>query len=195
LYLESVLNEYQFTEVETNATLRESLALCEQDALIGQLKELNSNIHNTTDLLDRDRLVRAIEIAHADKNAKSPSVSLPKINALVFGIKWERPVLRERITLRLKQRLDQGLIEEVERLHQEGVSWASLHFYGLEYRFIAAHLQGEINRNDMYQKLNSAIHTFSKQQEKWFRRMERKGVDIHWLDGEGDVLGQARSYL
>ena len=195
LYLESVLNEYHFTEVPTNPELRDELADFDHEALTVRLIALNPGLHNTTDLLDRDRLVRAIEIAEAEKISSKPSVKLPDITPLTFGIKWDRPVLRERITARLKQRIDQGLIEEVEGLHRQGVSWESLHFYGLEYRFVAAYLQGDLNKNDMFQKLKSAIHTFSKQQEKWFRRMERKGVEIIWLDGESDVLQQALKFM
>ena len=191
LYLSSVLNGYQFTEVPTNQALRESLEPKSHDELVEHLKELTPNLHNTTDLLERNRLVRAIEIAEADKVATKPSVELPEIKPLIFGIQWEREKLKERITFRLKQRLNEGLIEEVEKLHNDGVSWQSLHFYGLEYRFIAAYLQGELNKNDMVQKLNSAIHNFSKQQSKWFRKMARKGTDIVWLDGEGDVYQQA----
>ena len=195
LYLESVLRDYRFVEVPTNAPLRESLAPKNLDELTAHLIALNPNLHNTTDLLDRDRLLRAIEIAQAEKESNQPSITLPEIKPLIFGLRRDRPVLRQRITHRLKQRLEQGLIEEVERLHAEGVSWESLHFYGLEYRFLGAYLQGQLSRNDMYQKLNSAIHTFAKQQEKWFRRMERKGVQIQWLDGEQDVLKQALDYI
>ena len=195
LYLESVLSQYQFTEVAVNAELRENLATQSHDELSAHLKTLNPNLHNTTDLLDRDRLIRAIEIAEAESQPQKLSVDLPTINPIIFGIKWDRAVLKARITERLKQRMNSGLIEEVERLHQEGVSWESLHFYGLEYRFVASFLKGEVNRNDMYQRLNSAIHTFSKQQEKWFRRMERKGTTIHWLDGQSDPYLQALEIL
>jgi len=195
LYLESVLKAYQFTEVPVNHELRESLALLDHDTLVKQLKKLNSSLHNTTDLLDRERLIRAIEISEADQHAQEPSIQLPEIQPLVFGIRWEREVLKQRITLRLKYRLEHGLIEEVEKLQQQGVSWKSLHFYGLEYRFVALYLQNELSRNDMYQKLNSAIHTFSKQQTKWFRRMKRKGTAIHWLDGESDIFKQANCIL
>ncbi|WP_250656940.1 tRNA (adenosine(37)-N6)-dimethylallyltransferase MiaA [Alkalimarinus coralli] len=195
LYLESVLSQYQFTEVAINTELREALATQSHESLTARLKALNPKLHNTTDLLDRERLVRAIEIAEAERHSKQPSVALPEISPIIFGIKWERAVLKKRITERLKQRMEHGLIEEVERLHQQGVSWESLHFYGLEYRFVAAYLKGELNRNDMFQKLNSAIHTFSKQQEKWFRRMERKGTTIHWLDGASDPYTQAIEML
>ncbi len=195
LYLESILRDYQFTAVPENPELRERLAPAGHEELIQQLLSLNPNLHNTTDTLDRNRLLRAIEIAQAEKDGLAPAITLPAINPVIFGIRWPRPELKERITARLKQRLEQGLIEEVERLHQEGVSWASLHFYGLEYRFVAAYLQGELNRNDMYQKLNAAIHTFSKQQEKWFRRMERKGTTIHWLDGGTPMLEKVMAVL
>ena len=200
LYLDSILNQYQFTEVAKNNELREQLAEKSHDELEARLKKLNPNLHNTTDLVDRDRLIRAIEIAEAERSDNLlstglPKIKLPKIDSLIFGIKWDRPMLKKRITARLKQRMEQGLIEEVERLHSEGVSWESLHFYGLEYRFVAAHLQGELNKNDMFQKLNSAIHTFAKQQEKWFRKMERKGTNIHWLNGESDTLQQALDIL
>lgn len=104
-------------------------------------------------------------------------------------------MLRRRITARLRARLDAGLIDEVERLHREGVSYETLDFYGLEYRFVARHLQGEFTRNDLFQKLNSAIHDFAKRQETWFRRMERQGVGIHWLDGAGEPLEEALRVL
>ena len=196
LYLDSILNHYQFTEVLKNNELRALLAERSHEELEAHLRNLNPKLHNTTDLVDRDRLIRAIEIAEAEKSDNKlstglPKIKLPAINPLIFGIKWDRPLLKKRITARLKLRMEEGLIEEVERLHAEGVSWESLHFYGLEYRYVAAHLKGELNKNDMFQKLNSAIHTFSKQQEKWFRKMERKGTSIHWLDGESNTLQQA----
>ena len=101
-------------------------------------------------------------------------------------MRWERSDLRRRITARLKERLHQGLVEEVARLHASGIPYETLEFYGLEYRFVALHLKGELNRNDMFQKLGSAIHQFAKRQETWFRRMERQGVVIHWLEGAGE---------
>jgi tRNA dimethylallyltransferase len=99
------------------------------------------------------------------------------------------------LTARLRERLSQGMIEEVERLHAEGVSWNTLEFYGLEYRFVARFLKGELNRNDMFQKLNSAIHAFAKRQETWFRSMERGGIAIHWLNGAGEPFEEAMGIL
>jgi tRNA dimethylallyltransferase len=117
-------------------------------------------------------------------------LELPDLTPRIFGLCWPRELLRKRITQRLRQRLEQGMIEEVEGLHKAGVSWETLAFYGLEYRFVGQYLQGQLNRNDLFQKLNSAIHQFAKRQETWFRRMERKGVVIHWLEGEADPVAE-----
>jgi tRNA dimethylallyltransferase len=114
------------------------------------------------------------------------------VRPLVIGIRWERAESRRRITERLRQRLDSGMIEEVQRLHDGGVAWERLDYYGLEYRYAGAFLRGELTRNDLFQRLNGAIHDFAKRQETWFRRMERNGVSIHWVDGAGDPLGEAR---
>lgn len=189
MYLEAVLKGYRLVEVPEDPVLRGELANLAVDELAERLRSVNPRLHNTTDLLDRERLVRAIEIAAYERNhAPEP---LPEIRPLVLGIRWDRSVLRQRITDRLRARLDLGLIEEVARLHAEGIPWERLEFYGLEYRFVAKHLQGELNRNDLFQKLNSAIHDFAKRQDTWFRRMERNGTPIHWLDGTGDPLAEA----
>jgi tRNA dimethylallyltransferase len=147
-------------------------------------------LHNTTDLNDRSRLIRAIEIAEGEREAKLQPLTLQQLTPLVFGLNWPRELLRQRITRRLRERLDQGLIEEVANLHASGVSWQTLDYYGLEYRFVAQHLQGQLNRNDLFQKLNSAIHQFAKRQDTWFRRMERKGIAINWLDAGGDPVAE-----
>jgi tRNA dimethylallyltransferase len=189
MYLEAVLKGYHFVEVPENPSLRAESADLSPEALSERLKQSATHLHNTTDLLDRERLVRAIEIAEYERD--HVPVSFPHIRPLVLGIRWEREILRQRITARLRERLAGGLIEEVERLRTSGIPWDTLEFYGLEYRFVARHLKGELNRNDMFQKLNSAIHDFAKRQETWFRRMERNGVAIHWLDGAGEPLAEA----
>ncbi|MBI1922179.1 MAG: tRNA (adenosine(37)-N6)-dimethylallyltransferase MiaA [Geobacter sp.] len=189
LYLESVLKGYRLVQVPDNPTLRNELAGKSLEELQEHLRELNPRQHNTSDLLERDRLVRAIEIASFEQDHEPEP--LPEINPLIFGIRWERGELRRRITQRLKERLEQGLIEEVSKLHRNGVPHERLEFYGLEYRFLSQFLRGALNRNDMFQKLNSAIHDFAKRQETWFRRMERNGTVIHWLDGAGDPLAEA----
>jgi tRNA dimethylallyltransferase len=186
LYLDAALRGYRLVKVSENPVLREELAGLDLAELQQRLLDLRPEQHNTTDLEDLPRLLRAIEIAEGEK-AAAP-LPLPPIEPLVFGIRLERVELRRRITERLKQRLAEGLVEEVAALHEAGIPYAALEYYGLEYRFIAQHLQGQLNRNDMLQKLNSAIHQFAKRQETWFRRMERQGVDIHWLEGAGDPL-------
>ncbi|GAB7027788.1 tRNA (adenosine(37)-N6)-dimethylallyltransferase MiaA [Geotalea toluenoxydans] len=193
MYLESVLKGYRLVEVPENAQLRRQLAGLSHEALMERLGNANPRLHNSTDLLDHHRLVRAIEIAEYDAPPQAPF--LPGLSPLIFGIQWDRPILRRRITERLKLRLDQGIIQEVERLHDAGIPFETLEFYGLEYRFIARHLKGELSRNDMFQKLNSAIHDFAKRQCTWFSRMERHGTAIHWLDGAAAPLAEALKIL
>ena len=191
LYVDSILKGYRLIEVPENIALRASLATLSHDDLVNKLQQLKPNLHNTTDLIDHDRLVRAIEIAQGEHDAQGSHNDFPDLKPLIFAIRWPREVIRQRITERLKVRMEQGLIEGVAQLHAQGVSWETLYFYGLEYRFIAQHLQGQLSKNDCFQKLNSAIHQFSKKQDTWLRRLERNGTNIHWLDGDKDVLAQA----
>jgi tRNA dimethylallyltransferase len=182
LYLEAVLKRYCMVEVPRNETLRQELKLLPMERLVARLEAANLRQHNTTDLLDRERVTRAIEIAEFREKEAPPS-PLPFLNPVVFGIRWPRKALRSRIGRRLLERMNQGMIEETKRLRDSGVSLQTLEFYGLEYRFLARYLKGEFNRNDLFQKLNSAIHQFAKRQETWFHRMERRGIPIHWIDG------------
>ncbi|MBU1205337.1 MAG: tRNA (adenosine(37)-N6)-dimethylallyltransferase MiaA [Proteobacteria bacterium] len=188
MYLDSVLRGYELIEVPENLPLRQKLAALAVENLAARLRQINPKLHNTTDLLDRNRLTRAIEIAEFQREAQNVP-PLPELSLLVFGIKWEREALRRRITQRLKERLNQSLIEEVARLHYTGIPLEILEFYGLEYRFVAQYLKGVWNKNDMFQKLNSAIHQLAKRQETWFRRMERQGIAIRWVDGDKDPAG------
>jgi tRNA dimethylallyltransferase len=191
LYLDAALRGYRMVEVPVNRPLREQLESEPLESLQKRLLKLRPQQHNSSDLEERERLLRALEIAEGEQAASANLPDLPLLRPLIFGIHRERSVLRQRITARLKQRIEEGMIEEVAQLHAAGVSWERLDYYGLEYRFIAQHLQGQLNRNDMTQKLNSAIHQFAKRQETWFRRMERQGTKIHWLDGTGDLLTAA----
>ena len=190
LYLDAVLRGYELMSVDENRTLRRELEPFTLEALQARLKALRPEQHNTSDLEDRSRLIRAIEIVEGEKQAEAQPVCLPQLTPQIFGLRWPRELLRQRITRRLRERLDHGLIEEVTNLHAAGVSWETLDYYGLEYRFVARHLQGQLNRNDLFQKLNSAIHKFAKRQETWFRRMEREGVAIHWLNAEDDPVAE-----
>ncbi|WP_321532773.1 tRNA (adenosine(37)-N6)-dimethylallyltransferase MiaA [uncultured Desulfuromonas sp.] len=193
LYLDAVLGDYRLAQVPHNTALRAELKALDDAQLRERLMQLSPQQHNETDLVDRERTVRAIEIASAPP--AKPHPVLQRLQPLVFGLHWERSVIRKRITARLKQRLDEGMIDEVVQLHDRGTPWETLEFYGLEYRFIAEHLQGKLNRNDMVQKLNSAIHKFAKRQETWFRRMERHGCTIHWLQGDQHPLAQMMSII
>jgi len=189
MYLDAVLRGYRLLEVPENPGLRRELAAFSLENLAARLKGANPKLHNSTDLLDRERLTRAIEIAESGREREQPPSLLPAIEPAVFGISWEREILRQRITKRLRERLNRGMIEEVKELVKKGASFETLEFYGLEYRFVAKFLRGELNRNDMFQKLNSAIHQFAKRQQTWFRRMERQGILIHWVDGNENPAG------
>lgn len=182
LYLDAILRRYRMGEVPRDDLLRKELETLSLETLVARLKKTNLRLHNTTDLLDRERVIRAIEIADF-KEEDTEQIPLAGLKPIVFGIGWRREALRQRITLRLRERMNQGMIEEVKRLIESGVSFHTLDSYGLEYRFIGEYLRGELNRNDMVQKLRSAIHQFAKRQETWFRRMERQGTLIHWVDG------------
>jgi tRNA dimethylallyltransferase len=195
LYLDAVLRGYRMLEVPEDPQLRAGLEKLDADELAALLRELRPGQHNTSDLLERDRTVRAIEIARFEKEHAGELEQTPEVRSLTIGIRWERSELRRRITERLRQRLESGMIEEVQRLHEGGVAWDRLDYYGLEYRYVGAFLQGKLSRNDMFQKLNSAIHDFAKRQENWFRKMERNGVIINWVDGSGDPLSEARALI
>lgn len=181
LYLDALLSAYRMVEVPENPVFRSSLTMMSNTELVTRLTMLKGDLHNTTDTEDRERLIRAIEIeSYTQHNPPEPA---PELHPFILGIHWPRPILHQRIALRLKDRLDNGMIEEVEGLFKSGVSSERLDSLGLEYRFVAEYLQGTIkNKNDLLQKLLPAIKNFAKRQGTWFRRMEKKGVAIHWLE-------------
>ncbi len=191
LYVDSILKGYRLIEVPENPQLRAQLAELSHEQLIEKLQQLKPQLHNSTDLIDRQRLTRAIEIAQGEQASNAKLPPFPEIKPFIISIDWPREVLRQRITQRLKQRLTEGLIEEVTSLHEQGVSWETLEFYGLEYRFVAQFLQGKLSENDMFQKLNSAIHQFAKKQDTWLRRLQRNGFNLHQLTGDNNLLPQA----
>ncbi len=182
LYIESVLRNYNLAEVPENSELRNTLSNKSIDELTEILSDLKS-LHNTTDTVSKERLLRAIEIEYFQKENIINESRLPKFDSYVFGVKYERAVVMERITVRLKERLQSGMIEEVESLIDKGVSADRLKSYGLEYKFITHYLLNEITYNEMFNFLNIAIHQFSKRQMTWFRRMEKNGININWIDG------------
>lgn len=181
LYLDAVLKGYRMVDAPENPALRAELAAQSDTQLVDRLRALRPDQHNVTDTADRDRSIRAIEIAIAERGADVPPA--PPIQPLILGTRWPREVLHRRIEMRLKERLTAGLVEEVEALIAAGVPPERLRSLGLEYRFVTKYLAGEIkNRNDLVQKLAAAIRQFAKRQETWFRRMERNGADIRWIE-------------
>ena len=195
MYLDAVLRGYRMMAVPDDAKLRSELGGHSDGELAAMLRELRPEQHNSTDLLNRNRTLRALEIALYEAGHEGASEPMPDIRSLTIGIRWERSELRQRITERLRQRLEVGMIDEVQSLHAAGVAWERLDYYGLEYRFVGAYLRGELSRNDMIQKLNSAIHQFAKRQANWFHKMERQGVVIHWVDGACNPLGEAQAVI
>ncbi|MGD0710934.1 MAG: tRNA (adenosine(37)-N6)-dimethylallyltransferase MiaA [Bacteroidales bacterium] len=181
LYIESVLKNYNLSEVPKNIELRKELS----NKSISELTKILSgfkSLHNTTDTVNKERLLRAIEIEYFQKENVT-NMQLPTFDSYVFGINYERTIVMERITTRLKERLQSGMIEEVESLIKKGVSAQRLKSYGLEYKFITQFLLNEISYNEMFRLLNIAIHQFSKRQMTWFRRMEKNGIKISWING------------
>jgi len=142
------------------------------------------NLHNTTDIDTKKRVIRAIEIEHFTTNKRKQKSESPKVKPLVVGVIFERDSRRRRITDRLKQRLDSGMIDEVKNLIDNGINTETLIYYGLEYKFITLYLTGKISYKEMFRGLEVAIHQFAKRQMTWFRGMERRGIKIHWIDGE-----------
>lgn len=184
LYLESVLIGYTLPQAIRDEELRKELEKKSLDELRDTLLSMTPHLHNKTDLKERERIIRKIEIEKAREISMRDQQSKPRIQALVFGIHWERDILRQRIADRLKHRLNNGLIEEVSRLHAQGLSWERLDSFGLEYRYIARYLQNELSKDKMISGLQIAIGQFAKRQTTWFRRMEKKGVKIEWLRGD-----------
>lgn len=193
LYIEAAIKGYRLLEVPENPSLRHELEKAGMKELRNRLIELRPAVHNTTDLLERKRLVRAIEIMEFTRAHNCHESHFSSIVALAVGIRWERSILRERITDRLNARLNAGMIEEVERLYQSGIGWEKLDFFGLEYRYVGLYLTGVMSYTEMFQKLNTRIHQFAKKQETWFRGMEKKGTKIHWING--DDYGKAAEII
>jgi tRNA dimethylallyltransferase len=198
MYIEAVLKAYRMAKVGRNEALRLRLKNKTDEELVAILLT-NRVLHNTTDTSDRERTMRAIEIDEHYRKHPELLQDIPKIKSINFGIRFDRAEIRNRITERLDQRLNNGMLDEVQGLLDKGVSAEMLKFYGLEYKFMTQHLLGEIEFNEMFTLLNTAIHQFAKRQETWWRKMEKQGVRINWLDGNasdqdkiGLILGKLR---
>ena len=180
LYIESVLRAYRLSPVPQNPELREKLAdksLEELTALLATYKSL----HNTTDVDTAQRAIRAIEIEEYYRQTPLDRRPFPKIESLTLGVDVSREVRRERISQRLRKRLDEGMCGEVERLLAEGIKPEDLIYYGLEYKYVTLYVTGQITFDEMAQQLEIAIHQFAKRQMTWFRGMERRGTPILWI--------------
>ena len=182
MYIESVLKGYRLLKVPVNKDLRDNLERKTMDEM-KDILEGYGDLHNITDISQRKRLIRAIEIAKYYSDHNIEEEEFPEINSLVAGLKFDRNSRRKRITERLKDRLKGGMIEEVKSLLESGVSEETLIYYGLEYKFITRHIQGELSYDEMFSQLETSIHRFAKRQMTWFRRMEKNGIEIKWLDG------------
>lgn len=181
MYLESVLKGYRLLPVPENPELRASLdgkSLQELTLILEGYKKL----HNSTDVDTAKRAIRAIEIEEYYKQQPLEYREFPALKSLIVGVDIDRELRREKITRRLKQRLDEGMVEEVRGLLAEGISAESLIYYGLEYKFLTQYAIGELTYEEMFHQLETAIHQFAKRQMTWFRGMERRGFVIHWLD-------------
>ncbi len=183
LYLEAVLKNYKLIQVPINEELRQKLEGKTLDELTEILKTYKSELHNITDVENEKRAIRAIEIEEYYLSHPEIDTGMPDIRSLVVGIKFDRQSRRKRITERLKQRLKDGMLDEVQRLLDSGLTPEQLTYYGLEYKFMTQHLTGQLTYQQMFDGLNVAIHQFAKRQMTWFRRMEKQGIEIRWLDG------------
>ena len=181
MYIESVLKGYRLLPVPENPELRASLEGKSLEELTGIL-EGYKKLHNSTDVDTAKRAIRAIEIEEYYKQQPPEYREFPSLKSLIVGVDIDRELRREKITRRLKQRLDEGMVEEVRGLLAEGIAPENLIYYGLEYKFLTQYAIGELTFDEMFHQLETAIHQFAKRQMTWFRGMERRGFTIHWLD-------------
>src|SRR5574344_709996 len=180
LYLESVLKGYQLIPVPENPELRTRLAGKTLEELTDLLSTYKT-LHNSTDVDTAKRAIRAIEIEEYYATHDLSAREFPSINSLIIGVDIDRELRREKITKRLRQRLDEGMVEEVRQLLNKGIQPEDLIYYGLEYKYLTLYVTGEISFEEMFKQLEIAIHQFAKRQMTWFRGMERKGFKIHWI--------------
>ena len=186
LYIEAVLKGYKLSPVPQNPELRARLEGLSLETLTDMLTTLKtktgSNMHNKTDVDSCQRAIRAIEIETYNLEHPVPRRELPPVDSLIIGVNIDREARREKITKRLKARLEEGMIDEVKGLLDEGIPAEDLIYYGLEYKFVTEYIVGKTTYDEMFTRLEIAIHQFAKRQMTWFRGMERRGFTIHWID-------------
>ena len=181
LYIEAVLKGYKLLDVPPNPALRERLggkSLSELETILASYKVL----HNKTDVDSVQRAIRAIEIEEFYRTQAPDVREYAPLNSLIVGVDIDRELRREKISRRLRARLDEGMVDEVRRILSNGVAPEDLIYYGLEYKFLTLYIIGKLTYEEMVSQLEIAIHQFAKRQMTWFRGMERRGCTIHWLD-------------
>jgi len=183
MYVDGVIRQYELPDAPIDENFRKSIADKSDEELTHRLASL-IKLHNHTDTETRERLVRALEIQEYKIKHPDSFTKIPDINHVIVGVMFPREVLVKRIETRLQQRINEGMVEEVDALLRQGVSPERLLRYGLEYRHVTLYLQGKITKEQMFEGLFTDIRRFSKRQMTWFRRMERNGVEIHWIDGQ-----------
>ena len=183
MYLDAVIRDYQLVNLPDNPELHAQLEATPLEELADRLLKLQPDLHVMADLQEKERVIKALEIIEAKKAGyDTTSVDRPEIKPLIIGTTLPRPHMWENISIRLRERLDGGMLEEVQQIHDSGISWERLEKLGLEYRYCSLYLQGKIESKEvLFEQLFIAIRQFAKRQETWFRMMEKKGVEINWL--------------
>ena len=182
MYVDSIVRGYKLFEVPPDFSLRKELEEKTIEELTKILKSYKV-LHNVTDIDTRKRVIRAIEIEKYYSEDQKIATSFPSIRSLVIGIMFDRETRRRRISERLKDRLERGMLDEVKQLMDNGIDSETMIYYGLEYKYLTLYLTGRMTYDEMFKSLEVAIHQFGKRQMTWFRGMERRGIQIHWIDG------------
>ena len=183
MYIDAIVRDYQLVNLPENPELHAQLEATPLSELASRLLELQPDLHTKNDLQEKDRVIKALEIIEAKKAGyDTTSVERPEIKPFIIGTTLERPKIWENISIRLHERIDNGMLEEVQSIHDSGISWERLEKLGLEYRYCSLFLKGDLKtKEQLFEELFIAIRQFAKRQETWFRMMEKKGVEIHWL--------------
>ena len=195
MYLDAVIRDYQLVNMPVNKELHKQLEETPLEELAARLLELQPDLHTKCDLLEKDRVIKALEIIEAKKAGyDTTSAQRPEIKPFIIGTVLPRPKQWESISKRLEERLEGGMLEEVQGIHDSGITWERLEKLGLEYRYCSLYLQNKIEtKEELFEKLFIAIRQFAKRQETWFRMMEKKGVQINWVSMEDKQAGKERA--
>ena len=184
MYLDAIIRDYKLVNLQEDKVLHEELESTPLEVLCERLLKEQPDLHVKADLQEKERVIKAIEIIEAKKRGNDTTSDYrPKINPFIIGTTIDREQLWQNISIRLKERLEEGMIDEVRSIHEDGISWERLEKLGLEYRYCSVFLQAKIaSKDELFEQLFIAIRQFSKRQQTWFRMMEKKGVEIHWLE-------------